>query len=320
MRRIVACLLLCLLPWMAASADIPEIGVCIYDTSDTFINSMRLHIESSAADRAKLTVYDSRNDQNLQIEQVQTLLEYGVDVLILNPVDRLAAGYLIELARQQNVPVVFINREPLQEDLLLYDKAYYVGADGAQSGRLSGEILADYFLKHPEADLNGDGVVQYVLIKGEPGHQDAELRTQYALMPLQNAGFQVEKLQEDTGMWQRRLAQDHMTSFLAAWGERIECVIANNDDMALGAIDALKAAGYFTGERYMPVVGVDAPPLHWRRFNRVLCWARCSTMVKTRPVPRWNWRCCWHPARSLPWTTTRIRCLTVAMYGSPISE
>ncbi|MEG2253123.1 MAG: substrate-binding domain-containing protein, partial [Clostridia bacterium] len=84
------------------------------------------------------------------------------------------------------------------------------------------------------------------------------LRSQYALKPLQDAGFQLEKLQEDTGNWQRLQAQDKMAGFLAAYGERIECVIANNDDMALGAIDALKAAGYFTEGRYLPVVGVDA--------------------------------------------------------------
>lgn len=140
----------------------------------------------------------------------------------------------------------------------MYEYAFYVGADGAESGRLSGEILAEYFLAHPEADKNGDGTVQYVLIKGEPGHQDAELRTQNALKPLQEAGFHVEKLQEDTGMWRRQLAQEKMAGFLLAWGDQIECVISNNDEMALGAINALKAAGYFSGGRFMPVVGVDA--------------------------------------------------------------
>ena len=186
------------------------------------------------------------------------MLEAGADVLIINPVDRLAAGYLIEKARKRQTPVLFVNKEPLLEDLLLYEHAFYVGADGAQSGRLSGEILAEYFLAHPEADKNGDGTVQYVLIKGEPGHQDAELRTQNALKPLQEAGFRVEKLQEDTGMWRRQLGQEKMAGFLLAWGDQIECVIANNDEMALGAINALKAAGYFSGGRFMPVVGVDA--------------------------------------------------------------
>lgn len=248
------------LAWGAlpARAQALRIGVCIYDGADTFMASLRAQIERGAQGMADLTVYDSKNDQNLQNDQVEQMLSSGVEAMILNPVDRTAAGYLIEKAKARGVPVVFINREPLLEDIQIYDRAYYVGASATQSGQLSGEIMAQYFREHPEADKNGDGIVQYVLLKGEPGHQDAELRSQYALKPLQDAGFQLEKLQEDTGKWQRLLAQDKMSGFLAAFGDRIECVIANNDDMALGAIDALKAAGYFTEGRFMPVVGVDA--------------------------------------------------------------
>lgn len=257
-KLLCAALALLLLVAPALAEELPAFGVCIYDGTDTFMASLRLHLETYAQGKARLTVYDSRNDQNLQNDQVEGMLEAGVDVLIINPVDRLAAGYLIEKARKRQTPVLFVNKEPLLEDLLLYEHAFYVGADGAQSGRLSGEILAEYFLAHPEADKNGDGTVQYVLIKGEPGHQDAELRTQNALKPLQEAGFRVEKLQEDTGMWRRQLGQEKMAGFLLAWGDQIECVIANNDEMALGAINALKAAGYFSGGRFMPVVGVDA--------------------------------------------------------------
>lgn len=257
-KLLCAALALLLLGAPALAEELPAFGVCIYDGTDTFMASLRLHLETYAHGKARLTVYDSRNDQNLQNAQVEGMLEAGADVLIINPVDRLAAGYLIEKARKRQTPVLFVNKEPLLEDLLLYEHAFYVGADGAQSGRLSGEILAEYFLAHPEADKNGDGTVQYVLIKGEPGHQDAELRTQNALKPLQEAGFRVEKLQEDTGMWRRQLGQEKMAGFLLAWGDQIECVIANNDEMALGAINALKAAGYFSGGRFMPVVGVDA--------------------------------------------------------------
>ena len=257
-RLLCAALTVLLLGVSALAEETPAFGVCIYDGTDTFMASLRLHLETYAQGKARLIVYDSRNDQNLQNDQVESLLEAGVDALIINPVDRLAAGYLIEKAQQRQTPVLFINKEPLLEDLLLYEYAFYVGADGAQSGRLSGEILAEYFLAHPEADRNGDGAVQYVLIKGEPGHQDAELRTQNALKPLQEAGFRVEKLQEDTGMWRRQLGQEKMAGFLLAWGDQIECVISNNDEMALGAINALKAAGYFSGGRFMPVVGVDA--------------------------------------------------------------
>ena len=123
---------------------------------------------------------------------------------------------------------------------------------------MSGQIMADYWLSHPEMDRNGDGVMQYVMLKGEPGHQDAELRTEYSIRAVTDAGIQVELLAEDTGMWDRVRGQDKMAAFLGAHGDAIEAVFANNDDMALGAIEALRAAGYFTGDNFMPVVGVDA--------------------------------------------------------------
>ena len=267
----IACLgLLLALP--ARADEAVRLGVIVYDGTDTFISSMRTEFEEYAAPLAELIIHDSHNDQNQQIQQVDQLIAQNVDAIILNPVDRTAAGYLIEIARAADVPIVFYNREPLLEDMQLYDKAYYVGARATESGQLSGEIMADYFLAHPEADKNGDGIVQYVLLRGEPGHQDAELRSQYAIKPLQDAGFQLEKLQEDTGNWQRALAQDKMAGFLAADGDAIECVFANNDDMALGAIDALKAAGYFTEGRYMPVVGMDAtaPALEALRSGSLL--------------------------------------------------
>jgi methyl-galactoside transport system substrate-binding protein len=96
------------------------------------------------------------------------------------------------------------------------------------------------------------------MIKGEPGHQDAELRTEYSIKCLNDNGIKVEKLAEDTGMWDRVKGQEKMAAFLTSKGDSIEAVFANNDDMALGAIEALKAADYFSGDKYMPVVGVDA--------------------------------------------------------------
>lgn len=239
-------------------ADTPRIGALIYNGTDTFMSNVFAHMLSGAEGVAEVTLCDSQNTQTLQNEQVEQFLKERVDALIINPVDRTAAIYLIRMIKPYDVPVVFVNREPLYEDMILYDKAYYVGNEAAQSGILCGELLIDYFTEHPEADKNGDGVIQYIMIKGEPGHQDAELRTQQSVKALKDAGFALEKLGEDTAMWERNQAKDKMAGFLSTFGDRIECVICNNDEMALGAIEALKAAGYYTDGRYMPVVGVDA--------------------------------------------------------------
>jgi len=96
------------------------------------------------------------------------------------------------------------------------------------------------------------------MLKGEPGHQDAELRTEFSIKAVTGAGIKVEKLAEDTAYWDRPKAVEKMKAFYAKYGDKIEVVFCNNDDMALGAIEALRQEGYFSGDKYLPVVGVDA--------------------------------------------------------------
>ena len=238
------------------------IGGAIYKFDDTFMTGVRTAMTNAAKEAGvKLELVDSQNKQPTQNEQVDTFITKGVQALAVNPVDRTAAGPIIEKAKAKDLPIVFINREPEEADMNGYDKVWYVGAKAEQSGTQSGQIIADYFEANPEADKNGDGVIQYVMLQGEPGHQDATLRTEYSIKAIEEAGFKTEKLAADTAMWDKAKATDLMKSFLTGQGvDKIEAVIANNDDMALGAIEALKAEGYNTGDpaKFIPVVGVDA--------------------------------------------------------------
>ena len=235
-----------------------EIGCAIYKFDDTFMTGVRNAIAEAAKGKAKVDIVDSQNSQSTQNDRVDMFITKRMNALAINPVDRTAAGVIIDKAKAENIPVVFFNREPLPEDMRKWDKVYYVGARAEESGTMSGQIIVDFWKSHPEADRNGDGVLQYVMLKGEPGHQDAELRTEFSIKAVTDAGIKVEKLAEDTGLWDRVRGQEKMAAFLAAHGEKIEAVFANNDDMALGAIEALKAAGYFKDGKFMPVVGVDA--------------------------------------------------------------
>lgn len=236
----------------------PNIGVAIYKFDDTFMTGVRNAITEAANGKAKVDIVDSQNSQPTQNDKIDLFITKKVDALVINPVDRTAAGVMIDKAKAADIPVVFLNREPLPEDMKKWDKVYYVGAKAEESGTISGQLIVDYWKANPDADKNKDGVLQYVMLKGEPGHQDAELRTKYSVQALEDAGIKVEKVAEDTGMWDRVKGQEKMAAFLAAHGDKIEAVLANNDDMALGAVEALKAAGYFTGGKKMPVVGVDA--------------------------------------------------------------
>ena len=215
----------------------------------------RLKQIASDVDGVRLLMNDSQNDQAKQNDQVDVMLARGVDVLAINLVDPAAAPTIIQKAKYDNVPVVFYNKEPSPEALASYDKAYYVGTDSKESGIIQAQLIAEHWQKNPAWDLNGDKVIQYVLLKGEPGHPDAEARTSYVVSTLNDMGFKTEELHMDTGMWDAAMAKDKVDAWASGPnGSKIELVIANNDAMAMGAIEALKAAG----KTKTPVFGVDA--------------------------------------------------------------
>ena len=242
----------------AASTGNPKVGVAIYKFDDTFMSYVRNSITENAAGKAELEVVDSQNAQPTQNDQVDAFLSKKMKAIAINPVDRTAAATIIEKAKAKKIPVVFFNREPLAEDMAKWDKVYYVGAKAEQSGTMQGQIVVDYWKANPQADKNKDGKIQYIMLKGEPGHQDAELRTQFSIKAVTDAGIAVDKLAEDTAMWDRPKAFEKMKAFFAAHKDKIEVVFCNNDDMALGVIEALKAEGYFKPGKQIVVVGVDA--------------------------------------------------------------
>jgi methyl-galactoside transport system substrate-binding protein len=252
------CISMALVNCAKKGSGLPDIGVAIYKFDDTFMSYTRNAIEANAQGKAALTTVDSQNAQPTQNDQVDQFISKGMKAIAINPVDRTAAGAIIDKAQAANVPVVFFNREPIAEDMAKWDRVYYVGAKAEESGTMQGEILAEYWRANPAADKNGDGKIQYIMLKGEPGHQDAELRTEFSVKAILAAGIQIEPLAEDTAMWDRPRAVEMMDAFYARFGDRIEAVLCNNDDMALGVIESLRNAGFFTDGKYLPVVGVDA--------------------------------------------------------------
>lgn len=244
---------LCLITLQEQDSKCYRIGVCVYNSSVRESIIKAAQIEPSVM----LLIGEDVRDQNLQIEEINGLIDQDIDALIVNPIDRIAAIHLIDLAANADLPIVLVNTEPLQEDLVRYDRAYYVGSNAQLTGTLCGQIVADLFTKDKTVDLNHDGILQIVLFKGQIGHQDTDVRTAYSLKALRDAGVRYEILSEELANWERRTAQEKMASCIAVFGNRVEAVICNNDSMALGVIDALKAVGYFEGDKTMPVVGVD---------------------------------------------------------------
>ena len=240
-----------------AQAD-TRIGVTIYKYDDNFMALMRKEIDKEAKQLKgiELLMNDSQNAQSIQNDQVDVLLSKGVKALAINLVDPSAAPTIIGKAKPDNIPVVFFNKDPGGKAIGSYDMAYYVGTDPKESGIIQGDLIAKQWKAMPAMDLNKDGKIQFVLLKGEPGHPDAEARTKYVVDQLNKQGIQTEQLFMDTGMWDAAMAKDKTDAWLSSSrANDIEVIISNNDGMALGALEATKAHG-----KKLPIFGVDALP------------------------------------------------------------
>lgn len=238
-----------------------RIGVSLYRSDDTFINNLRSGLESCAKEyeqasgtKVILDIQAAKGNQSTQNDQVERFLSLGCDVLCINPVDRMAVSSVIDQAMNAGAPVIFFNRQPAEEDMNRWDQLYYVGVDAKESAALQGSIVAKCYQERPEIlDRNGDGKVSYVLLEGESSHQDSLIRTEWSVQTLKDAGVPIEKVTGGIANWERSQASALMEQWLKQYPGDIELVIGNNDDMALGAIDAIEREQ----ARGIQVVGID---------------------------------------------------------------
>lgn len=223
-----------------------QVGVACYNQSDIFISELlgcfeeKLNQLEDGSFEATVTVRDGAGSQRIQNDQVKELVDAGCNVLCVNLVDRADPSEIIDIARENDIPIIFFNREPVAEDMMQWDKLYYVGADAKQSGVMQGELAADAIETEPQIDRNKDGKIQYVVLEGEPGHQDAIIRTENAVDTLREKGVELEKLSYGIANWNQAQAENRMLQMIGQHQNQIELVLANNDAMALGAIDAYK--------------------------------------------------------------------------------
>jgi len=239
-----------------------KIGVSIYKSNDTFVAAMVEAMEAKAKKyemetgvKVNLDVSSAKESQRTQNEQIKRYIALNYDVICVNLVDRTNASTIIDAAMDKNIPIVFFNREPVAEDIFRWENIYYVGTDAKATAVLQGQILIDTYKKSPEMlDKNGDGKLQYVMLEGEMGHQDAIIRTEWSVQTLTDYGIPMEKIESAAANWERSQAAALMEQWIDAHGKEIEVVLCNNDDMALGAADALTKANITD----IAVVGIDA--------------------------------------------------------------
>ena len=244
-----------------------KVGVAIYQYNDNFMTLYRQEIENyfktleTDTVKYEVTMVDGKNDMGEQTNQIDTFITQKMDVIICNLVQTSSAEVIIDKVVAAGIPLVLINREPLGD---AGDESYpgiinnptvcSVGADARQSGTYQGEIV----LALPnKGDINGDGVVSYVMFVGDPENPDAQYRTEYSIKALTDAGVQVKELVKNVGNWDQTKGQEIVAAALTQYGDQIEVVFCNNDGMALGAAAAIEAAGRKVGEDIY-LLGVDA--------------------------------------------------------------
>ena len=264
----------------AGTSDL-SVAVFYYNYSDAFISNVRNEMDAQwEAMGVTYNNYDGNTNQGTQMDQVNTAIANGANVLVVNAVEASAdetTQSIVDAAKTAGIPVIFFNREVSDDVVNSYEQAAFVGTDPAEAGHMQGELIGNYLIENYDAvDLNGDGVISYVMFKGQENNPEAEYRTQYSVedanaileengkpaLAYYDTAATTQYLVDPNGSWSAAAAQDYMTTILSAYseanGNMVELVIANNDDMGLGAITALETAGYNNGTgTTIPVFTVD---------------------------------------------------------------
>ncbi len=237
---------------LAGSVSAQDIGVSMALFDDNFLTVLRNGMTEYAGslDGVDIQVEDAQNDVGKQLDQINNFIASGVDAIIVNPVDTSATQAMTNAAELAGVPLVFVNRQPVNVDTLPDNQAF-VASDERESGTLETIEICDIL-----AAAGKDPANVYVMM-GELSNQAAVQRTQdiFDVIEGGNCAVEINVLDRQTANWSRDEAQDLMTNWLST-GEPFDALISNNDEMAIGAIQAMKASGIAMED--VVVGGIDA--------------------------------------------------------------
>lgn len=236
---------------LAGTASAETIGVSMALFDDNFLTVLRNGMidYSKGLDGVTLQIEDAQNDVGKQLSQVQNFVAAGVDAIIVNPVDTDATVALSQAAAEAGIALVYVNRQPVNVDELP-EKQAFVASDEKQSGTLETREVCRLLKEAGKTEAKA------VVMMGELSNQAARVRTQDIkdVVATPECSF-IRLVEEQTANWSRTQGSDLMTNWLSA-GVEFDAVISNNDEMAIGAIQSLKAAGRAMDD--VIVAGIDA--------------------------------------------------------------
>lgn len=235
------------------------VGISMSATeTNAFFKDMYQSFEAAAKEQPSLKFFlqQANNDQNLQYQQLDGMIAQGAKALVVNLVDVSVGQEFVNKYCAQGIPVVYINRSPGDKNLAGCHNSYFVDGDAALAGVIQGLQVLKHWKANPQWDKNRDGVISYALLEGIPNHAGAMARAKWSVGTMQNyptLGLPVQKIFQETALFRRDKAAEVVENWIQTPEfNQIEVLLANNDNMAIGAIDALKKHNI-----QLPVFGID---------------------------------------------------------------
>jgi methyl-galactoside transport system substrate-binding protein len=238
------------------------VGVLLYKEDIYYISEIKKELEkleNENKDTINFIFYNAKGSQELQNEQINELINMKVDAILLNIVDIHEADSIINKIKEKDIPVIFFNREPLSlNGIKSYNKSLYVGTQACDAGKIKSEMIINEMKKGNIKDKNKNDSLDYILLEGEVDNVEAQLRSECVIRDLNENGIKTNEIATEICNWEKECAKEKINSLFDKYGDNIEVIISNNDDMAVGAVLALQEKGYNLGDpnKFISVVGI----------------------------------------------------------------
>ncbi|NRT78437.1 galactose ABC transporter substrate-binding protein [Clostridium beijerinckii] len=252
------------------SSNVANVGVLLYDFNDPYIFKLKEDLENIQKEnpkKIKFNFFDGKNNISTQSAQLDSVLNDNIDLLIIALADSREdiVKDILYKVKPKDIPLILtsIDKKLIPELDTIYDKVVSVNSNAEQAGIMESKILSDIWMTNKKIiDKNNDNILQYIIITGKTNSPLAKKRTSASIAALKNFGINTQQLFLSHAGWSQSLAKTAIKSLFLRYGNKIEAIIANNDAMAIGAIEALQEYGYNSEDKtkYVQVVGIDGLP------------------------------------------------------------
>lgn len=254
----------------SATQNPVKIGVFLLDPNELFLSRFKENLENIQKEnenKVQFTFFDSKRNQGTQNDDIIKALNENFDLFVIEPVTFKIEDLkdIFNMIAAKNIPLILLTSpsKELSNIVKGYPRTIIIGGDDKQSGLLQGELLVNLWNTNKKTiDHNNDNIMQYVMLKGPTNDPATTARSNYSIQVLNELGIKTEELSSNFCNWDKTCAKDSISSFYLRYHDKIELIIANNDEMAIGAIEALQKYGYNKGDnsKYIAVVGIGGLP------------------------------------------------------------